>query len=176
MFRFNHWIFHLLAIFLFGCQPAMDHQPKLIENGPSPFFQDGAAARPIVPHTISLEAHLNTTDEPPVVSLVTMRAGQTLYNRSCSVCHGLSGEGNGIVTLHGGLAPPAFETNLPDFQIVSIINNGKNTMKSMSAQLSRNEQWQIAYYVQALALSQKAHFKDLSIELKRIVVEKLGPK
>lgn len=86
--------------------------------------------------------------------------GKVLYEHFCSPCHGLTGQGDGLVVAHGYPAPPSYSTGqssrggamkeLTDGKIYHTITYGVNAMGSYASQLSPQERWKVVAYVHHL--------------------------
>jgi Cytochrome C oxidase, cbb3-type, subunit III len=165
----------LLAVGLTGCgtlRQDMANQPRQNPLSPASFFPDDRAARPIVDNTVVHGA----TDEDPLFTPKDSNAfplpltkelldrGQDRYKIFCSPCHGLQGDGNGMVTLRGMKHPPSYHEdrlrNSPNGYFFDVITNG------YSAQLVPRDRWAIVAYVRALQLSRHAPVNDLPANLK----------
>jgi mono/diheme cytochrome c family protein len=87
-----------------------------------------------------------------------LQEGRELYDALCSVCHGRTGRGDGMVVRHGFPAPPSFheerlQTMLPE-RIVKVITEGFGDMYPYANQVEPEDRWAVAAYVKALQLSQ----------------------
>lgn len=96
-----------------------------------------------------------------------LERGRERYNINCSVCHGLTGLGDGLVAQRadsleqGTWVPP---TSLhaeavviqPDGKIYETINLGRNNMKPYGHQVKVADRWAIVAYIRALQASQSA--------------------
>jgi len=106
---------------------------------------------------------------PVDVNEALIDRGEERFNINCSVCHGLTGEANGVVQKIGNWGTVA---NLqddrirqqPDGQIYNTITHGKNTMGAYGPNLAVEDRWAIVAYVRALQRSQRAQLADLSEE------------
>lgn len=174
--------FGLLLLALSGCDHTlrqdMANQPRQNPLSPSDFFVDGRAARQPVDNTvvrgsIELDA-LNTPKDsntfPLPVNQQLLERGQERYKIFCTPCHGLQGDGLGMVALRGMKHPPSFyEDRLrqePNGYIYDVITNGFGAMYSYSAQIPPADRWAIVAYVRALQLSRNARVADLPAELR----------
>ncbi len=98
--------------------------------------------------------------------------GRERYEITCSVCHGLSGRGDGIVGRRFPIRPPSFHERttgdllgtaykptvlaLSDAEIFDVITTGKGTsMQPYAAQVTPRDRWAIIHYVRALQLRGK---------------------
>ena len=86
--------------------------------------------------------------------------GQVLFEHFCSPCHGMSGQGDGLVVAHGFPAPPSYSKgqssrggamkDLSDGKIYHTITYGVNAMGSYASQLAPEERWKVIMYVHHL--------------------------
>jgi mono/diheme cytochrome c family protein len=86
--------------------------------------------------------------------------GKILFEHFCSPCHGMSGQGNGLVVAHGFPAPPSYSKgqssrggamkDLTDGKIYHTITYGVNAMGSYASQLAPEERWKVIMYVHHL--------------------------
>ena len=171
----------LLLFVCAACRQDMHDQPKYTAYKPSPFFGDQRSARPMVEGTIA-QGHLNedellhtgrvagqpATMFPFPVDEVLMRRGRERYDIFCSPCHGLTGDGDGMVVQRGYRRPPSFHIDrlrqAPPGHLYDVITNGFGAMPDYAAQIPVRDRWAIAAYMRALQLSQNAAIADLSPE------------
>ena len=166
-----------------GCRQDMHDQPKYTAYKPSGFFSDQRSARPIVEGTIARgqlyeDELLHTgrvkgqpaTAFPFAIDETLMRRGRERYDIYCSPCHGLTGEGDGMVVQRGYRRPPSFHTDrlreAPPGHVFDVITNGLGAMPDYAAQVAVRDRWAIAAYMRALQLSQNAAAAQLSPEIK----------
>jgi high-affinity iron transporter len=91
----------------------------------------------------------------------SFHAGKDLYERNCAKCHGVFGAGNG--PLSSGFNPPPTDfTNggtmgrLSPFKIYNTMSFGiEGTAMPPFSELSEEEKWDIAFYIQSLRFSEK---------------------
>ncbi|HEY1790274.1 MAG TPA: cytochrome c [Verrucomicrobiae bacterium] len=161
-----------------GCRQDMFDQPKSTPLGPSDFFADGAAARPIPPHTVArndfgtddafntgmIGTNLVTTFPFPITSAL-LRRGRQCYEIDCVPCHGETGDGNGIVVERGFPPPPSYNIprlrNAPVGHFFDVMTRGYGVMYSYAARVPPADRWAIAAYIRALQLSQHATAADV---------------
>jgi hypothetical protein len=145
----------VLALSVAGCggtlRQDMANQPRQNPLSPSSFFQDGRSARPEIDNTVIHGA----------------TAQDTIF---CSPCHGLQGDGNGMVTLRGMKHPPTYHQdrlrNVPNGYLFDVVTNGFGAMNGYSAQIDPRDRWAVVAYVRALQVSRNAHVADLPANLK----------
>ncbi len=166
---------------LFDIRKAMYDQPKYEPLEVSDFFGDRRSARPEIAGTVAqgqlkLDDHLHLGLEaidgemlqartfPFEITLEDLERGRERYNIYCSVCHGLSGHGEGMVVRRGYKAAPGFHSDkLRDAHpgyFFSVITNGYGQMSSYAAQIPVEDRWRIVAYIRALQRSQFASIED----------------
>ena len=170
------------AVVLFmcaACRQDMHDQPKYTAYKPSDFFADGRSARPLIEGTIA-QGHLNEDELlhtgragtqpaamfPFAVNDALMRRGRERYDIFCSPCHGLTGDGDGMVVQRGYRRPPSFHVDrlreAPAGHLFDVITNGFGAMPDYAAQIPVRDRWAIAAYMRALQLSQNAAVAQLT--------------
>jgi hypothetical protein len=164
-----------------GCQylrQDMADQPKNRPLSPSEFFPDGRSERPLVENTVARGAiaddELFVPKEsnafPLPVNRELLERGEERYKIFCTPCHGLQGDGHGMVALRGMKPPPSFHQDRlrqePNGYIYDVVTNGFGAMYGYSAQIPPRDRWAIIAYVRALQLSRNAKAADLPAELR----------
>ena len=86
--------------------------------------------------------------------------GKILFEHFCSPCHGVEGQGDGLVVQHGFPPPPSYSKgqssrggsmkDLTDGKIYHTITYGLNAMGSYASQLNPTERWKVVMYVHHL--------------------------
>jgi mono/diheme cytochrome c family protein len=156
----------------------MANQPRQNPLSPAPFFQDNRSERPIIENTVArgtveqdaLFVPKESNAFPLPLTQELLARGQDRYNIFCSPCHGLQGDGMGMVTLRGMKHPPTYHQdqvrNEPNGYYFDVITNGFGAMNGYSMQLTPQDRWAIVAYVRALELSRNAHVAELPESLK----------
>src|SRR5215813_9001573 len=166
------------ALFLAGCNEEllrqdMANQPKNKPLSESDFFADGRSERPLIENTVARGAIAN--DElvvpkdsnvfPLPVDAKLLERGEGRYKIYCTPCHGLQGDGNGMIVMRGMKRPPSYHIDRlrqsPNGYYYDVITNGFGAMYSYSAQIPPRDRWAIIAYVRALQLSRNAKSGDL---------------
>ena len=85
--------------------------------------------------------------------------GKELYTIFCSSCHGVKGDGEGILFQREKILgiPGYGEERLPEMtpgSIYHVMMHGKNNMGSHASQLTYSERWKIVSYVMQLRANQ----------------------
>ena len=98
------------AAALAGCDLSMTEQRKLATYAPSTLWADGTSARPLPDHVVAQGAVERTAAEktPPPVTTALLARGRERFDIFCAPCHGLAGDGDGIIVAHGFPAPPSY--------------------------------------------------------------------
>ncbi len=175
--------------------PNMDRQPKFIGQQKNTMFENTMSMRPPVAGTVArgflhedqaFFRGMDANGEPvatmpiPVTRDVLLR-GQERYDIYCTVCHGASGDGRGIIMVgndgkgYGYVPAPNYHTErffeMADGHYFDIISNGTptGTMPGYATQIPVADRWAIVAYIRALQRSQNAAGSDLpESELQRL--------
>ncbi len=183
----------LMALLLVGCRGTqsdnppfhlnldMDFQQKFGPQESNPFFEDNAAMRMPVPGTVprgelrdSSALYRGRTgagdyvgDIPIAVNRAVLERGQDRYNIYCSVCHGKTGAGNGVIMREDYGYTPASSYHIerlrdaPDGYLYDVIANGVRNMPAYGQKIPVMDRWAIVAYVRALQRSQNASPDDV---------------
>jgi mono/diheme cytochrome c family protein len=174
------WTIVFALLLVAGCRKSdMSEQPRYKPYQATISFEDGASARPLVAGTIPW--HQPRTDEllyqgtidgkvadvfPFPITAMDMKRGQQQFNIFCSVCHGQTGEGNGMIAQRGLTPPPSYHIDrlrdAPVGHFFYVMTNGFGAMYSYAERVKPEDRWRIAAYIRALQLSQNAKPADLS--------------
>lgn len=109
---------------------------------------------------------------PLTVTEDLMQRGRARYDIYCAACHGLTGDGDGLVAQRalslrqGTWAQPlsfhvADVRNQPVGRIFNTISNGIRKMPAYKEQIPVEDRWAIVLYVKALQRSQNASLADV---------------
>ncbi|RPH38019.1 cytochrome c [bacterium] len=170
----------MAALVLFaGSHSDLSDQPRGKQLGASRFFETGQVARPLVEGTVP---HSETRDDelllngkldgrlsdtfPFRVTKDVLDRGHERYNVYCSPCHGLLGDGKGMIVRRGFPAAPSFHSDTlrakPAGHYVDVITRGLGKMFPYADRVQPHDRWAIVAYIRALQLSQNAALPDLS--------------
>lgn len=180
--------------------PDMDIQAKYLPQGKNAFFADQMNDRPPVPGTVGRGYALDIGEVfsedytwavaqnpgkysgrdsdgdwykgfPIDVTPALMAKGKEKYDIFCLVCHGQTGDGNGITKRYGMGATPSFHGDrlraIPEGEIFDTITHGKNLMGAYGAVLQPEERWAVIAYVRALQLASNATVEDVPQQYRR---------
>src|ERR1043165_8040710 len=179
---FLRTLFFLLLLLLPACRRDMFNQPSSKPLSENDFFHDNQmASRPLAMHTVA-RGHLNedeafytgkigtnlVTTIPVLVTRELLERGRERYEIYCSVCHGRTGEGNGMIVQRGFTPPPSYHLDrlrtAPAGHFFQVMTNGFGAMFSYSERVVPEDRWRIVAYIRALQLSQNADPAALSDE------------
>jgi len=161
-----------------ACRQDMHDQPKYRPLRATPFFADGASARPHVEGTVPRGAlnadqafftgkngNTPVAELPFAVDEQVLNRGQERYNIFCTPCHDATGTGRGMVVQRGYRQPPSFHDerlrNSPAGYFFDVMTSGFGAMPDYRAQISAQDRWAIVAYIRALQLSQHATKADV---------------
>jgi mono/diheme cytochrome c family protein len=181
----------LLAVV--GCAQDMARQPQYRPLAPSDFFADGRSARPVVPGTVArgqlrIDSALYTgrdekgelvTEFPFAMTTEVLQRGKERFTIFCSVCHGLTGQGDGRIVQRGFTKPPSYTKDksryyslrdgpekapmlidVPVGHFFDVISNGFGAMPDYATQVPVKDRWAIAGYVRTLQYSQSPQLRE----------------
>ncbi|HYL64047.1 MAG TPA: cytochrome c [Candidatus Methylomirabilis sp.] len=161
-----------------GCRQDMGDQPKNKPLSPSSFFGDARSERPLIENTVArgsieddyLYVPKDSNTFPLPMTPELMNRGQERYKIFCTPCHGLQGDGNGMIVMRGMKHPPTYHQDrlrqVPNGYLFDVITNGFGAMQGYSAQITPRDRWAIVAYVRALQLSRYAPVSELPQDLR----------
>lgn len=169
------------AALLWGCRRDMLDNARYKPLEASEFFADGGASRPLPAHTVArgelrADAHYFTgrvqgqlaSTFPEPITKATLERGRQRFEIYCAVCHGRTGEGQGMIVLRGFPPPPSLHIDrlreVPVGHFYEVITNGFGVMYSYANRVEPADRWAIAAYIRALQLSQHATLADAEPE------------
>jgi cytochrome c553 len=182
-FRISNFFSSLALCFLMllvtSCRRDMFNQPSSKPLSKNDFFQDNQmASRQLVAHTVArghleedeafytgkIGTNLVTTFPIPVTHELLER-GRERFDIYCSVCHGRTGEGNGMIVQRGFPVPPSYHIDrlrqAPVGHFFDVMTQGYGIMYSYAERVMPEDRWAIAAYIRALQLSQGTKLADL---------------
>ena len=179
--RFVSGFLAATCLFVAGCRQDMHNTPVGQPLRESMFFKNGSTARPLVEDTVARgtlqdDAAFFTGKNgtamvdalPFPLTAEVLDRGEQRYNIYCSPCHGLTGQGDGMIVRRGYRVPPSYHTDRLQQMAIGhfydVISNGFGAMPDYKAQIAPRDRWAIAAYVRALQLSQHAAATELTPE------------
>jgi len=173
------------ALVLAGCDELvrqdMANQPKNRPESPSDFFADGRSVRPLIENTVARGSIENDVYNVPKdfagfppgmkVDQELLQRGEERYRIFCTPCHGLQGDGQGMIAMRGMKHPPSYHIDRlrqePNGYFYDVMTNGFGAMYSYSERIPPADRWAIVAYIRALQLSRNAKAGDLPADLRR---------
>ena len=191
----------LAALLLAGCPQQMAEHAGYKPLTRDDFFADHRASRPVVGGTIARgqlqtdsalftgkgEDGKDVTEFPFEMTRDVLARGKQRYEVFCSVCHGLTGQGDGRIVQRGFTKPPSYSADpsravriktgkdvplidMPVGHFFDVITRGFGAMPSLNEQIPVKDRWAIVGYVRALQISQSPELRA------RLAKEKGGDK
>lgn len=184
------YIYIIITFFMFGCQgmpskkppihlnPNMDNVERVDAQEKQYFYSsDDTGKRNPIDGTIpygfykddnpefffgkdSNEEYVQKVSDILEVDEAFLKRGQERFNIYCSVCHGFTGEGNGLVPQNDeyNVIVTSLYSDLLDGKsdgyFFDIISNGKNNMPGYAHQIKTEDRWAIVAYLNALRFSE----------------------
>jgi mono/diheme cytochrome c family protein len=168
---------------LAGCRAPqkMASQPSYKPYEDSKFFEDGMSSRLLVPGTVArgtlvTDPYLATgkinnapgDSFPFEITAERLKRGQERFDIYCSMCHGRTGYGNGMIVQRGYTRPPSFHSPEQRTRTAGhyfdVITNGFGVMPPYASQVPVEDRWAIAAYIKVLQLSQNATVNDVPVD------------
>ena len=110
-------------------------------------------------------------NRPPVTAELLAR-GQERYGIFCAPCHGLAGDGDGIIVAHGFPTPPSYHIDrlvaAPAEHFYEVITKGYGVMFSYADRVDEKDRWAIAAYIRALQLSRRTTLAEAPNAMEKI--------
>src|SRR5437773_3420565 len=151
------------ALYL-GKKPATGNAQNAGAPAPAPANQANTAnsnsASALYPDDVETFPFAMTKDD--------VTRGQERYNIYCSVCHGMTGYGDGMVARRGfnKPAPANYHQDrlrqAPVGHFFDVMTNGWGAMPTYASQVPVEDRWRIIAYIRALQLSQMPPGASLS--------------
>ncbi len=168
----------LLALGAAGCRQDMHDAPRYKPLAASDFFADGRASRNLPAGTVArgwlrADEALYTgrangellAEFPFPITPAEMQRGRDRYNIYCTPCHGILGDGQGMVVQRGLRRAASYhQDRLRDEKVgyfFDVVTNGFGAMQGYAEQIPVRDRWLIVAYVRALQLSQHATMADV---------------
>ena len=168
------------ALTLTGCRLDMQVQPRYNPYDPSNFFADGRSERQPVEGTVARTEIVEGPDQvvntgtlngreidafPFPITRAVLDRGRDRFNIFCAPCHGLAGDGDGVIVQRGFQPPPSYHIdrlrNAPIGHFFNVITNGLGAMYPYGYRVLPRDRWAIIAYIRALQLSRRATIDDV---------------
>jgi mono/diheme cytochrome c family protein len=148
-------------LLLADCGVSMTEQRKYKTYAPANLWADGSSARPLPAGTVAqgdVEREAAAITPPPATPALLER-GRERYGIFCAPCHGLAGDGDGVIVAHGFPKPPSYHIDrllaAPSRHFYDVISKGYGVMFSYADRVDARDRWAITAYIRALQLSRR---------------------
>lgn len=154
---------------LAGCDQAnMYTQGKASTWDRDNFLPEKTSMQLPVPGTVPRDEPNLPVPPPPAITVAMIERGHERYDIFCAPCHGLAGNGDGMIVRRGFPKPAPFTSDklmkASAQRLYDVITDGKDTMYSFADRVPPADRWAIAAYIRALQLSQRPVVADLPAE------------
>jgi mono/diheme cytochrome c family protein len=103
--------------------------------------------------------------EPAELLRALIERGRNRFDIHCSVCHGRTGDGEGMIVRRGFRKPPSLHIerlrNAPAGHFFDVVTNGFVAMPSYANRIDVDDRWAVVSYIRALQFSQDARSGDV---------------
>ncbi len=158
----------VVVLALVGCDQDMTQQEKLLPDRATGLFRDGKVNQ--APPAGSVAQDQAQLGRPPLTRAL-MERGRERYGIACAPCHGLAGDGDGIIARHGFPHPPSFHGDplrqADDDVFMAAISQGYGVMYSYADRVAPADRWAIIAWIRVLQLSQAAPVNQIPPHLRR---------
>jgi len=169
----------LLALGVSACRQDMHDAPRYEAYEANSFYADGRASRETPGGTVARgweraddlfytgrdSAGEPSEQIPMPVTAQDMQRGRDRYNVYCTPCHGILGDGQGMVVQRGlKRAATYHDERLRGVKVgylYDVVTNGFGAMQGYAEQIPARDRWLIVAYVRALQLSQHAQVAEV---------------
>ncbi len=176
-----------------ACRQDMHDGPRYKPLQASEIFPDNQSARPIIEGTVprgflkdddvfytGMLAGAPVEKIPMPLTDAVVARGRERFNIYCSPCHGVAGDGDGMIVKRGYKQPTSYHDprlrNERAGYFFDVMTRGFGQMPDYAAQVSPKDRWAIVAYIRALQLSQHASVGDLTkVERERLERGETGP-
>ncbi|MEI7035327.1 cytochrome c [Fulvimonas yonginensis] len=132
------------------------HGQMTLPPAPGPALPPDAQGRSLARGEVGERRYAN----PLPLTASLLQRGRERYDIYCAPCHGLAGNGDGMIARRGFPAPPSYHTdrlrNASDSHFYQVISNGYGVMYPYADRIAPPDRWAIVAYIRALQLSQHA--------------------
>jgi mono/diheme cytochrome c family protein len=159
----------------------MADQPRNKAGAASNYYRDGKAGREIPVGTVSRETGTPATQPyavswarsipndasfPFEITAADLARGRERFTIYCTPCHGIGGDGDGMVVQRGFPHPPSYHIDrlrqaAPGY-FYNVITNGIGAMYSYADRVKPDDRWRIAAYIKTLQYARHVPLNDMS--------------
>jgi mono/diheme cytochrome c family protein len=103
-----------------------------------------------------------------------LERGRERFDIYCAVCHGRTGDGNGMIVRRGFRKPPSYHIDrlrsAAAGHFYDVVTNGFGAMASYASRIDVADRWAIVAYIRALQLSQSAPLDDVPEDQRKLLL------
>ncbi len=103
---------------------------------------------------------------PFPITREVLERGRDRFNIYCTPCHGMSGDGDGMIVQRGFRRPPSYHIErlrtAPVGHFFDVITNGLGAMYPYGYRVPPRDRWAIIAYIRALQLSRQVPIDELT--------------
>jgi mono/diheme cytochrome c family protein len=176
-----------------ACRQDMHDAPRYKPLQQSDIYPDKRSARPIIEGTVArgflkaddvfytgMQGGVPVEKIPMPLTAAVVARGRERFDIYCSPCHGVAGDGEGMIVQRGYKKPTSYHDprlrNEKAGYFFDVMTRGFGQMPDYAAQVSPKDRWAIVAYIRALQLSQHGAVGDLSPEARgRLERGETGP-
>jgi mono/diheme cytochrome c family protein len=164
-----------------ACRQDMHDAPRYKPLQESDIYGDKRSARPIIEGTVArgflkaddvfytgMQSGTPVEKIPMPLTDAVVARGRERFNIYCSPCHGIAGDGDGMIVKRGYKRPTSYHDprlrNERAGYFFDVMTRGFGQMPDYAAQVAPRDRWAIVAYIRALQLSQHASVGDLTPE------------
>ena len=162
-----------------ACRQDMHDTPRYKPLQQSDIYADKRSSRPIIEGTVArgflkaddvfytgMQAGAPVEKIPMPLTDAVVARGRERFNIYCTPCHGVAGDGDGMIVKRGYKQPVSYHDprlrNEKAGYFFDVMTRGFGQMPDYAAQVSPKDRWAIVAYIRALQLSQHASVGDLT--------------
>jgi hypothetical protein len=176
-----------------ACRQDMHDTPRYKPLQQSDIYADKRSSRPLIEGTVArgflrdddvfytgMQAGAPVERIPMPLTLAVVDRGRERYDIYCAPCHGIAGDGDGMIVKRGYKRPTSYHDprlrNERAGYFFDVMTRGFGQMPDYAAQITPKDRWAIVAYIRALQLSQHASVGDLTPDEKgRLERGETGP-
>lgn len=149
-----------LLLLLAACDQNMVRQQKAMPTQASRLFANGMVGQAPPAGTVAEDepARLEPIATRPPLTRALMERGRERYGIYCLPCHGVAGDGDGIIPRHGFPHPPSYLDprlrRAPASHFVAVMGQGHGIMYSYADRVPPTDRWAIAAWIRVLQEAQ----------------------
>ncbi|MEJ7618797.1 MAG: cytochrome c [Pyrinomonadaceae bacterium] len=124
-----------------------------------------AGAQQSMPSSTTGRGGTDVDSFPFPINQAVLERGRERYQIFCSMCHGATGTGDGMVVRRGYRQPPSYHTDqlrqAPVGHFFDVITNGWGSMPNYASQSPARDRWAIVAYIRTLQLSEQGSLAEM---------------